>query len=309
MRIAVLGAGGVGGYYGAALARAGHQVELLARGEHLERIREEGLRVRTPEDAFTVSLRATDRSEELGPPDLAVVAVKAYSLPSVAPAASRLARLGAGVLPLLNGVEAAERLASLGVPREALLAGVTYISAVRPEPGLVERRSPFQRVLLGEPGGGASQRAEAAARAFREAGADARAVPDIQVELWRKLVFLASLAAVCGLGRVPVGRIRAAPGGTGILRRAVREAAAVARKAGVALPEDEEDRAMELLLGLPDDMLPSFVLDLEAGGPTELDVLSGTISRLGGELGVDTPVHDVAMAALSAAVAGGAEGP
>src|SRR4051812_49783916 len=141
MNIAILGAGGVGSYYGGTLARAGHRVALLARGAHLEALRgERGLEVRTPEGTFTVAVEAVGDADELRDVELAVVAVKSYSLAEIAPAARRLAERGAVVLPLLNGVEAADRLIAAGVPGEQVLGGLTEISAVRIGPGIVERR-------------------------------------------------------------------------------------------------------------------------------------------------------------------------
>ena len=159
-RIAILGAGGVGGYFGGLLARAGNPVSMLARGAHLDALRERGLEVRTPEGTWTVPVRAAGDAAELGPADLAIVAVKTYSLDEIAPAARLLAEGGADVLPLLNGVEAAERLVRGGVPDERVLGGIAEISAARVGPGVVERRSPFQRVVVGERPAGLSERAE-----------------------------------------------------------------------------------------------------------------------------------------------------
>jgi 2-dehydropantoate 2-reductase len=305
MRIAILGAGGVGGYYGGALARAGHQVGMLARGAHLEALRKRGLEVRTPEGSFTAPVAAAGEPEELGSPDLAVVAVKSYSLPEIAPAARLVAERGAVVLPLLNGVEAAERLIAGGVPDASVLGGLTEISAVRSAPGVVERRSSFQRVAVGERGrgggAGASERAERIAAAFREAGVEARVSTDIAADLWRKLAFIASVGAACGLARSPIGPIRDTPLGHLFIERAVGEALAVARARGVAMPPGEASRILAFVDSLAAGLKPSLLVDLEAGRPTELDDLSGAISRLGREAGVPTPVHDTAAAALGVA--------
>ncbi|HSU82228.1 MAG TPA: 2-dehydropantoate 2-reductase [Thermoanaerobaculia bacterium] len=300
MNIAILGAGGVGGYYGGILARAGNRVALLARGAHLKALRERGLEVRTPEGTFTVAVEAVGDADELRGIELAVVAVKSYSLAEIAPAARLMAERGAVVLPLLNGVEAADRLIEAGVPGERVLGGLTEISAVRIGPGIVERRSPFQRVVVGERAGGGSERAERIATAFREAGAEARASNDITVDLWRKLAFISTMSAACGLARTSIGPVRAAPLGNLLIERALREVTAVARARGVPLPADVEEKLLGFVSGLPDAMKPSFLLDLESGGPTELDDLSGAVSRLGRQAGVETPVHDVATAALSA---------
>jgi 2-dehydropantoate 2-reductase len=298
-RVAVLGAGGVGGYFGGALARAGHEVVLLARGAHLDAIRHRGLEVRTPEETFTAQVTATDHPHAIGPVDFAVIAVKNYSLAEIAPAARSLAEQGADILPLLNGVEAADRLIAADVPADRVLGGLTEISAVRTGLGAVERRSAFQRIVVGERAGEVSERAERIAAAFREAGADARASTNITADLWRKLTFIATMAACCGLSRTSIGPVRKAPLGQLLIERAVHEVAAVGRRRGVALPADTEAKTLAFIASLPDAIKPSFLLDLESGGPTEIDDLCGAVSRLGRLAGVETPVHDVATAALS----------
>jgi 2-dehydropantoate 2-reductase len=303
MKIAILGAGGVGGYYGGILARAGHPVAMLARGAHFDALREHGLEVRTPEGSFTVTVEATDDPKALGEAELAVVAVKSYSLPEIAPAARLLAAAGAVVLPLLNGVEAAERLVASGVQDDRVLGGLAEISAARIAPGVVERLSSFQRIVVGERTVGAesSERAERIAAAFRAAGAEARVSADITADLWRKLTFIAAMSAACGLARTPIGPVRKASLGRLLIERAVREVAAVGRARGVALAADLETKILAVIDSMPESIQPSFLLDLESGGPTEIDDLSGAVSRFGREAGVATPVHFVATGALSAA--------
>ena len=298
MRIAILGAGGVGGYYAGILARSGHAVALLARGPNLDALRARGLEVRTPEESFTVAVQATDDPKTFGVCDVAIVAVKTYSLAAIAPAARLLAEGGAAILPFLNGVEAADRLVESGVPANQVLGGLTQVSVVKVEPGVVERKSSFQKVTVGERVGKPSERVRRIVEAFQGAGAEARVSEDISADLWRKFAFIASMAAVCGLARAPIGPVRDAPYGKVLLARAVREVLAVARARGLRLAEDEESKILAFIDSLGGGMKPSFLLDLEAGGPTELDDLSGAVARLGREAGVETPVHDTAAAAL-----------
>ncbi|HYM59487.1 MAG TPA: 2-dehydropantoate 2-reductase [Thermoanaerobaculia bacterium] len=302
MRIAVLGAGGIGCYYGGALARAGHRVALLARGANLDALLARGLEVRTADGNYSVKVEATDDPKRLGAADFAIISVKTYSLTEIAPAARLLAEAGATIVPLVNGVEAADRMQQAGIPRERILGGLTQISAARVGPGIVERRSPFQRVVVGELAGGASERAERIASAFRDAGADASVSNDIVADLWRKLAFIAAMATACGLARSPIGPVRDAPLGSLLIERAVREAFTVARARGVALGDDEESKTLRFIESLGAAMKPSFLLDLESGGRTELDDLSGAVSRLGREAGVATPVHDTATAALGVGI-------
>jgi len=301
VRIAILGAGGVGGYYGGALARSGHAVVLLARGPHLDALRARGLEVRTPEETFLVAVQATDNPGALGTCDVAIVAVKTYSLAAIAPAARLLAEGGAAILPFLNGVEAADRLVESGVPANQVLGGLTQVSVAKVAPGVVERKSPFQRVAVGERGGKPSERVWRIVEAFQGAGAEARVSEDINADLWRKFAFIAPMAAACGLARASIGPVRDAPHGKLLLARAVREVIAVARARGVALADDEEAKIVAFIDGLGAGMKPSFLLDLEAGGPNELDDLSGAVARLGREAGIETAVHDTAVAALGAA--------
>jgi 2-dehydropantoate 2-reductase len=302
MRIAILGAGGVGGVYGAMLARAGNPVAMLARGEHLEALRARGIEVTTPEETFTAKVGASGDVDGLGAVDLALVTVKTYSLDEVAPAARTLAERGADVLPLLNGIDAADRLAAAGVPKERLVGGLTEVSAAKTGPGRVARKSPFARIALGELAGGGSPRVEGIAETLRGAGIETRVSVEIAVDLWRKFAFIASMAAGCGLARTSIGPLRAAPYGTLFFTRAVREVLAVGRARGVALDlEADAARILAFVNGLPEPMKPSLLLDLQSGSRTEVDDLSGAVCRLGREAGVETPVHDTATAALSAA--------
>jgi 2-dehydropantoate 2-reductase len=299
LKVLVLGAGAVGAYYGGALARAGHDVTCLARGANLAALRDRGLEIRTPEGSHTVRLHATDQVDQLPPADFALLAVKSYSLEAIAPAVRHCARAGAVIVPLLNGVETADRLVALGVPGASLIGGLTRISVVRVAPGVVERSSSFQSIVVGEFDGMLSPRVNGIAAAFREAGVDARVSQQIQLELWRKFVFITALAAGCGLARAPVGHLLAQLLGRRLLERAIREVVAVGRAKGIPFPDDEESRHIGLIDGLPPGLKPSFLVDLESGGPTELEVLSGAVSRFAKELGIDTPIHDTATAALA----------
>jgi 2-dehydropantoate 2-reductase len=304
MKIVILGAGGVGGYYGGLLARNGHKVSVLARTANLAALQERGIEVRMPGETFTAPVRASDNVKDFGAVDCVLLAVKNYSLAEIAPAATFLAEQGALIVPLLNGVEVIDRLVAAGVPRTQLVGGLTAISAVRLAPGIFERRSPFQRVVLGELDGSQSEHAQriaAIVQAFREVGVDAEVSQDITSDLWRKFAFIASMAAACGLSRSAIGPLRATPLGHLLIERAVREVVAVARARKVALADDEAERTMKTMNGLPDAMKPSLLIDLEAGKPTEIEDLSGAVSRLGKAAGVETPVHDTAAAAIGVA--------
>lgn len=309
MHVAILGAGGVGGYYGGMLARSGHAVHVLARGENLAVLLKRGLEVRTPEESFVVSVKASDDVRQLEPVDWAIVAVKTYSLAEIVPAAQFLAQKGALILPLLNGVDIADRLVEQGVPTENVLGGLTTISAERTGPGIFERHGKIQQIVLGEfdqaefvrSNQGRSERMQKIAEAFRGAGVETRISDDIRRDLWRKFAFIAPLAAACGLARSPIGLIRAIPLGRLLLERGIREVVTVARARGVALDEGDIARVIEFCDALPAANKPSLLRDLEASRPTEIEDLSGAVSRMGRLFGIDTPIHDTAAAAIGAA--------
>jgi 2-dehydropantoate 2-reductase len=299
MKVIVLGAGAIGAYYGGQLARTGHDVTLYARGENLTAIRRSGLEIRTPAGPTVVQVAATDRADELGAADFAILGVKSYSLDSIGPVVRQTAEKGASILPFLNGVETTGHLLALGVSRAALLGGVTRISVARVQPGVVERRGAFQSVIIGELDGQTTDRATRIATAFRDAGTDARVSNRIEVDLWQKFVFLAAIAAACGLAHVPIGVLRERPLGRRLLQRAVQEVVDVARARGIPLPDDETAQVTGAIDALPPGTKPSFLLDLESGGPTELDILSGAVSRYADEAGIPAPIHDAVTAALA----------
>ncbi|MGA7629704.1 MAG: 2-dehydropantoate 2-reductase [Terriglobales bacterium] len=310
MRVAILGAGGIGGYFGGLLARAGHSVFLLARGENLSVLRQRGLELRTPEETFLVPVTASDDIRRFDAVDLAIVAVKAYSLAEIVPAARWSAEKGALILPLLNGVDIADRLIERGIPKEDVLGGLTTISAERTNPGIFERHGEIQQIVFGEfePAEAAhahvrarSDRVEQVAEVFRGAGVETQVSGDIRLDLWRKFAFLAPVAAVCGLTRSPIGPIRVNPLGRLLLERAIAEVLAVARARDVALVDNEISRILEFCDSLPETNKPSLLRDLEAGRLTEIDDLSGVVSRMGRSLGIETPIHDTAFAAISLA--------
>jgi 2-dehydropantoate 2-reductase len=216
--------------------------------------------------------------------------------------------MGALIIPLLNGVDIADRLIALGVPADQVVGGLTTISAARIGPGIFERRSAFQQVVVGElkPQVHSSRRGQLdrIVEAFREAGVDARVADDVQVEIWRKFAFIASMAAACGLARVAVGAVRSAPLGLLMIERAIREVVSVGRARGVKLTDEDADRILKFAESLPAHMKPSLLLDLEAGGKTEIDDLSGAVARIGRLAGIETPVHDTAAAAIAASSGG-----
>ena len=301
MNIGIVGAGGIGSYYAALMARAGHTVRLLARGEHLAAIRSHGLEVRTPEETFVARPEVTDRGDDLRDSEYVIVAVKSYSLAEVGPTLTGAATSGATIVPLLNGIDVAERLAQLGVPRESIIGGLVAVSLFRTAPGKVERRSPFDRMVFGELDHVRRDRTTKLVGAFAAAGVTTRASDDIGLDLWRKFAFIVPMNIASGLVRGPVGLMLATERGRAVVAGSLAEIVAVSRVAGTRLSEADETQLRADLFALPAHTRPSFLADLERGGPTELELLVGNVSRLGREHGVPTPIHDVATAAFEAA--------
>ena len=313
MRIAIVGAGGVGGYCSGLLARSGHDVQVLARGENLAVLQRRGVEVRSPDECFVVRVKASDDVRQFEPVDWAIIAVKTYSLSEIAPAAQHLANRGALILPLLNGVDVADRLIEFGVPKQNVLGGLTTISALRTAPGIFERHAKVQQIVLGELDSAAPTEADARTRtervrkmaeALRSAGIETEISSDVRAALWKKFAFIAPVAAACGLARSPIGPIRGMPLGRLLLERGIREVIAVGRAHGISLSEEQEvGRILEFCDSLPETNKPSLLRDLEQGLTTEIEDLSGAVSRMGRLLGIETPIHDTAAAAISAAAA------
>ena len=304
MRIAVVGVGGVGGYYGARLAAGGHDVTFVARGANLEALRGSGLRVESAlGDVRFREVTATDRVETVGVVDAVLLCVKAYDVETVGPTLAPLVGPDTVVLCTQNGVDAMDRLAPW-VPAGQVAGVVVYGNTVRREPGRVAHLGTMARLRLGGRDGRARARSGELADTFAAAGVDAENVDDIDAALWSKFVMFSVMSAACCLTDLPTGPLRTAPNTRAMLERGMRETAAVARAKGVRLADDIVERSMEVADAMAPESMPSMLADLRAGRPLELDYLSGLVVRLGRELGVDVPFHETAYAALEHRQAG-----
>ena len=301
LKIGVVGAGGIGSYYAALAAHGGHQVKLLARGAHLDAVRANGLELQRPGEKLVARVEATYDGHALRDSEYVIVSVKSYSLDEVGATLVEAARAGAAIIPLLNGVDVPERLEKLGVPRKQIVAGLIAASIFRTDPGKVERRSPFDRMVVGELDRSKSERTKRFVDAFSAVGVEARVSDDIGLDLWRKFSFIVPMNVASGLTRGPVGQMLSTERGRALLSGVVSEIAAVSRVAGTPLDAAEEARITKDVLALPFSTTPSFLADLVRGGPTELDLLVGAVSRMGHEHGVPTPIHDFAFTAFEAA--------
>lgn len=297
MRIAVVGAGGVGGYFGARLAGAGEDVAFLARGAHLDAIRRDGLVVRSAlGDARVFPANAADDPDALEPADLVVVAVKNWDTESAGRAAARLRAPGGEIVSLQNGVEAWDALARIA--GEPVLGGIAYITASIESPGVIRHAGTIQRLAVGDFEGRRSETVDRFVAACRRAGVEAAVPSDIRLAIWEKFVFLTAFSAMTSLARLPIGPIRADPEARSLLERAMQEAAAVGRARGVRLPPEAASRQLSFADRLPADAMSSMLHDLTRGHRLELAWLSGAVVRMGRELSIPTPVHELASAVL-----------
>jgi 2-dehydropantoate 2-reductase len=301
MRIAIVGAGGVGGWLAGKLAAAGADVAVIARGAHLAGIRAKGLTVRTAEGESTHPLRAEADAAAIGPVDVVIVAVKSQDIDGLD--LSPLIGPETMIWPLLNGVEAIERLdAKLGAGRS--LVGIARISASIAEPGVVAVHSPWAKVELGEADGTLSARVARLRDAMTAAGVETIVPHEPLRALWLKFLMLGPFAGTTAVARCDAATIRAEPLLTALYRRLVEETCAVGRACGARLDDADVEGAMKALAGLPATMQASMAYDLSVGKPLEVDWLSGAVSRLGDAHGVDTPANDAVWAALKPFAAG-----
>ena len=298
MRAVVLGAGGLGSYVGGVLARVGHDVTLVIRGEHAEAVRSGGLNVHELETSFVVHPDCVATALDVAAVDVLVVSVKAYSLDEVMPQIRHLAERGAVVLPLINGVDATDRMRGAGVDPKRLVEGIAYMTAFLTAPGHTERRAKHHRIVIGSQDGLAAGELPRVAELFRATAIDTPIQDDIAVELWRKMAVVCSLSVICGLTGGGIGAVRAHPLGAEFQANAIGEVLRVGRVRGVPIPADAEAHIGQILDAFPEDFYPSVVHDLKSGRRTEMDWLGCVISRFGRQGGVETPLHDAATCAI-----------
>ena len=300
MRFAIVGSGAVGGYFGARLVQAGHEVTFLARGAHLEALRQRGLEIRSPAGDFTVRARAESEASRVGPVDVVMLAVKTYDNVTALPLVKALISQSQSsssteglpaVLPLQNGVDSPGELAAR-VGERAVLAGSAYISTAVTAPGVITQTGTHQRITFGEFFGDTSRlspRVEALREALAGAGIHVEAVPDARVTLWDKLIFLAPFAGITGCSRLPLGRLWAVPASREMYLAAAAEVARVATAEGVAitLRMDALERTVD---AVNTEVKSSLLVDLEQGKPIEVEALMGSVVRRGRAAGLPTPV-------------------
>jgi 2-dehydropantoate 2-reductase len=303
MRVAVVGAGGVGGYFGGRLAEAGVDVTFLARGAHLEAMRARGLRIASPQgDAHLPRVRAVGDASEIGPVDVVLFAVKLYDVEGALASLPPLLGPDTAVIPLQNGVDSVATL-TRAIGRAHTAGGTCYVSAVIAEPGLIAHTA-MDRLIFGEIDRGRSPRLTAFLDACGATKFQATLSDDITLDIWTKFVRLSVMSGMTTVARSPLGVIYNDPELWAMLQRAVREAMDVARAKGIAVPETTVEDVARAYAALPPHIKSSMLEDLERGRRLELPWLSGAVVRIGKEVGVPTPTHAFIAAVLGPHVNG-----
>ncbi len=298
MRIAVMAAGGVGGYFGARLAQAGHDVAFIARGRHLAAIRERGLTVRSAGgDIHLTTVQASDDPKSLGAFDLVLFAVKLWDTEAAAAASLPLVARGGMVIPFQNGVESIERVGAV-IGAAQVLGGAAYIAATIAEPGVILHTGQMARLRFGPVLSAQEAPARRFLQACTDAGIDAELVADVHRVLWEKFVFLSAFSGVTSAARQPIGAIRSDPDLRAVFEAAMAEAWAVGRARGIGLAEDLVAQQMQLADGLPAEMKSSMLNDLVAGNRLEAPWLSGAVARMAKEAVQAAPVSATLFATV-----------
>jgi 2-dehydropantoate 2-reductase len=315
MRIIIMGAGGLGGYFGARLAAAGNDVAFVARGAHLAAIRQDGLRITSAlGDLHLRDVAATDDPATLAPADAVIIAVKLWDTETAAQAVKPLVRPGTAVVSFQNGVDKDAVLTRM-LGREAVIGGVGQIGVVIASPGVIAHTGTMAKLIFGELDNTRSARVEALLATCTAAAIDAEIAEDINLAIWQKFAFLVGMSGCTASMRSNLGPIRANPQALAFLRDVVREAVAVGRARGVPLAEDFAEQRMAFIETLPPQMTASMQGDLARGNRLEVPWLSGAVVEMGRKVGVPTPLNRAVSDILaiyangSQATVGGPAGP
>ena len=297
MRIAIMGAGSIGGYFGGMLSRGGNDVTLIARGHHLRAIVDQGLRVIRDEEQFTVRCDATDDPSRVGPVELVLLTVKTYHNNQAVPTMLPLVGPATSVLCLQNGIDSYQAAAAkVGLDR--VLPGAAYIEVGVPEPGVVKQTGTEVRIAFGEADGSESERGSRILATLEQSGIPAQFDRNIQRTLWTKFLLIASMAGVTALSRQTMAQLMPRPEWRQVVVGCLREVDTVGRTAGVDLDPEVVEQTMAYFESELEQLHSSMHGDIMAGRPLELETLNGAVVRVGREVNVPTPINDVIYAML-----------
>ena len=309
MKIAIVGAGGVGGYFGARLADAGVDVTFLARGAHLDAMRSRGLSVESPlGDTHVASVKTGANTDDVGPVDAIIFSVKMKDTETAAEAIKPLVDAGGSVFTLQNGIESAARMGAI-VGTENVVPGTAMIASTIVQPGVIRQTGKIARLTFGELDQRPSKRTEQFLAACQKAGMDAVLSNKIQWEVWNKFIHLASFAAMTSITRGSIGPILQTPQTRKMLADAMMEATSVAAAHGIEFDANSVSNRIAFLESLPAETTSSMCVDLLAGRPLEVEGLSGAVVRFGALKGVPTPIHSFIAGVLAVHANGKAPAP
>lgn len=298
MKIAIFGAGALGGYFGARLVEAGHDVCFIARGAHLDAIKRDGLKIESPlGDAHIDNVAASDNPTDFGPVDLVFFLVKLYDTETAARSLAPLLHENTAVISFQNGINGWQRLGD-EIGAHHVIGGIAYIFADVKSPGVIRHSSQIAKLVFGEFNKEQSERSELIQNTLKMAGIDSELVRDIDVQIWKKFVLLSSLSGVTTLTRLPIGAILEDAHAKSLFRDALEECTAVGLTQCSDLPRDIAQTQMSFASNLPYDMHASMLDDLNRGKRLEINDLSGAVVRLGKEQNIETPVHSAIHRAL-----------
>jgi len=304
MRIAVIGAGGIGGPYGASLAKAGADVTFVARGAHLAAIRENGLRIEGDRDETHIRpAQATDDIAGIGTVDIVLCCVKLWDLEVVAEQIRAIIGSQTAVIPLQNGIDAAQRLTSI-LGYDAVMGGMAFVTGAIIAPGLIRQTGTYQRMTFGELDSHVSERGRRLRDLCEAAGFEGVLSPDIMVPVWEKFILLVPLSGLNALTRLPLGKWRDDPDLLALYEGALRETVAVGLAEGVRLRSDIVDKTLAQMRSMPPHHTTSMGNDLIRGNRLELPWFAGKVVELGRRHGIETPVNGFIYAALKPYVNG-----
>jgi 2-dehydropantoate 2-reductase len=297
MKIAVMGTGGLGGYYGGLIAKAGFDVSFIARGEHLKAIQQNGLKVVSVQGEFLVPVKATSEPSEVGPVDLVLFCVKSYDTEVAARSALPLVAGGGSVLTIQNGIDNHERIrATIG--NANVLPGAAFIASEIAKPGIIQQSAGPRKIVFGEVDGKRTERAEQIHEVMSSAGINCELSDNISKVLWEKFIWICGMAGANCLTRLPMGEIVRTPETREMFREIMEEVTKVAQAVGVSIKDDYVNQQMDFADHLEKNATSSMFRDLMASKRLELQALHGTVVRLGNEHGIPTPTNKIVYAAL-----------
>lgn len=290
MNIVVVGAGGVGGYFGGKLAQAGFNVTFVARGNTLKAIKTNGLKVKSINGDFTVHPKATDKFNELNKTDLVILGVKSWQIETVAVQLKDIITKNTMVLPLQNGADNADKLRAI-LPRENVLTGLCKIVSKIEAPGVIDHFAFEPEIVFGEYDNQSTKRIQKVAKLFDKAGIKNRVSDDIHIDIWKKFLFIATISGIGAMTRSVFGVIRADDELRQIMYQTANEIVAIANAKGVGLSNDDIEMVLKVVDNLNYKTTASMQRDIMEGRPSELDNFNGYIVRQGKDLHITTPAN------------------